>query len=92
MSSELGAGSAVMILPIPGKSVTNNQSKSEYSYLFFGVIQIPTYSYEDSMFVSPTNLGVLDIHISHHLTRVQIKSLNYLFCPTKSRLTYLFQI
>ena len=27
-----------------------------------------------------------------HLARVQIKSLNDLFCPTKSRLTYLFQL
>ena len=34
----------------------------------------------------------LDIHISRHLAHVQIKSLNDLFRPTKSRLTYLFQL
>ena len=35
---------------------------------------------------------MLDIHISRHLAHVQIKSLNDLFRPTKSILTYLFQL
>ena len=33
---------------------------------------------------------LLDIHIFRYLARVQMKSLNDLFSPTKSRLTYLF--
>ena len=35
---------------------------------------------------------VLDIHISRHLAPFQINSLNDLFCPTKSRLTYFIQL
>ena len=69
MNSELGAGSAVMILPIPGKSVTYNQ-KQERIFVSIFWRHSNTYSFEDSMFVSPTNLGAYsqNSNISHHLS------------------------
>ena len=71
MNSELGAGSAVMILPIPGKSVTiTNNQKQERIFVSIFWRHSNTYSFEDSMFVSPTNLGAYsqNSNISHHLS------------------------
>ena len=44
---------------------------------------------DKSGFQMVTIFPLLDIHISRHLARVQIKSMNDLFRPTKSRLMYL---